>query len=124
MVWRKLGLTDMTVTNLQGLTLIHGELKIRSDITALLAFPKQVLPQDVLTSVMIGKYAPGLVHINNCTNIAQSLINRLKDAPLQGRPLALPENIRLGWRGLPGTNTSLLRKSVNYGRKKFYNTVP
>ncbi len=26
---------------------------------------------------------------------------------------------RLGWKGLPGTNTSLLRKSVNYGRKSF-----
>ncbi len=26
-------------------------------------------------------------------------------APLQDRPLALPTNIRLGCRGLPGTNT-------------------
>ncbi len=33
---------------------------------------------------------------------------------------ALPVNIRLGWKGLPGTNTGSLRKSVNYGRKKFY----
>jgi len=24
---------------------------------------------------------------------------------LQGRPLALPTNIRLGWKGLPRTNT-------------------
>jgi hypothetical protein len=31
--------------------------------------------------------------------------------------LALLANIRLGWKGL-------LRISVNYGRKKFYNTGP
>jgi hypothetical protein len=36
----------------------------------------------------------------------------------------LPTNTRLGWKGLPGTNTSLLRKSVNYGRNKFYSTGP
>jgi len=29
----------------------------------------------------------------------------LSGAPLQGRPLDLPINIRLGWKGLPGTNT-------------------
>jgi hypothetical protein len=33
----------------------------------------------------------------------------LREAPFRwstlGRPLALPTNIRLGWRGLPGTNT-------------------
>ena len=29
-------------------------------------------------------------------------------------------NARLGWKGLPGTNT---RKFVNYGQKKFYNIV-
>ncbi len=28
------------------------------------------------------------------------------------------------WKGLPGTNTSLSRKSVNYGRYKFYDTGP
>ncbi len=37
---------------------------------------------------------------------------------------AIHGNIRLGWRGLPGTNTSLLRKSENYGHKKFYSTDP
>ncbi len=37
-------------------------------------------------------------------------------APLQGRILALPTNIRLGWKGLPGI--SILRKFVNYGRKR------
>jgi hypothetical protein len=30
----------------------------------------------------------------------------------------LPLN-KLGWKGLPGTNSSLFRKSVNYGPKKF-----
>jgi hypothetical protein len=31
-------------------------------------------------------------------------------------------SIRLGWKGLPETNTSLFRTFINYGRKKFYNT--
>jgi hypothetical protein len=30
----------------------------------------------------------------------------------------------LGLNGLPGTNTGLLRKSVNYSCKKFYRIVP
>jgi len=29
----------------------------------------------------------------------------LSGAPLYGRPLPLPTNTRLGWTGLPGTNT-------------------
>jgi len=29
----------------------------------------------------------------------------LSGAPLYGRPLALPTNIRLGWKSLPGPNT-------------------
>ncbi len=41
-------------------------------------------------------------------------MKHLSGVPLHGRPLALPTNIRLGWKGLPGTNT------VNYVRKKFY----
>ena len=41
--------------------------------------------------------------------------------PLLGRLLALSANVRQGCKGLPGTNTSLLRKDVNYGSKKFYN---
>ncbi len=36
----------------------------------------------------------------------------------------LPTNIRLDRKGLPGTNTSLLRNFVNYGCKKFYNIGP
>jgi hypothetical protein len=29
---------------------------------------------------------------------------KLSDAPLYGRLLALPTNVRLGWKDLPGTN--------------------
>jgi len=47
-----------------------------------------------------------------------------KNAPLQGRPLGLPANIRLGWKGLPGTSTSLLLKSVNYAVKRFIGLAP
>jgi hypothetical protein len=42
------------------------------------------------------------------------------DTPLKGRMLALPKNIILGWKGLPGTNA--LTYLLTYGRKKFYNT--
>ncbi len=45
-------------------------------------------------------------------------------APLQGRLLALPANIRLGWRCLPVTNTSLLLKFVSYGLKSFIGLGP
>jgi hypothetical protein len=37
----------------------------------------------------------------------------LWDAQLLGRLLALSANISMGWKGLPGTNTSLLRTFVN-----------
>jgi len=50
-------------------------------------------------------------------------VKHLSGAPLYGRPL-VPTNNRLGWKGLPGKNTSLLQKSVNYGNKKFYSTGP
>jgi hypothetical protein len=46
-------------------------------------------------------------------------VRYLSDPPLFGRLLALPANIRLGWKGLPGTNTP-----AQYGRKKFYNIGP
>ncbi len=36
-----------------------------------------------------------------------------------GQAPVLTANIRLGWRGLPGPNTSLLQAFVNYDRKKF-----
>jgi len=49
----------------------------------------------------------------------------LSDATRKGRLLASPTNIRQGWIGLPEKKKpSLLRKSVNYGRKKFYSTGP
>jgi hypothetical protein len=49
-------------------------------------------------------------------------VKHLSDAQHLGRLLALPTNIRLGWRGLPRTkHSSLLQKFVNYECKKFYN---
>ena len=39
--------------------------------------------------------------------------------------MALPANIRLGWEGVPGTNTlAYYKKSVNYGHTKFDSTGP
>jgi hypothetical protein len=32
----------------------------------------------------------------------------------KARLLALPTNIRLGWKSLPGTNTGLLQKLIHY----------
>jgi hypothetical protein len=49
---------------------------------------------------------------------------KLSGAPLCSRLLALSSNIRLGRKGLPGTNTSLLPQAVTYGCKKFYNIGP
>ncbi len=37
---------------------------------------------------------------------------------------ALPANIKLGWKGLPGTNALAYYEIVTYGRKKFYNIGP
>jgi hypothetical protein len=51
-------------------------------------------------------------------------VKHLSGAPVYGRLQASPPNIRLGWKSLPGTNTSLLGKSVCYSRKKFYSTCP
>jgi hypothetical protein len=50
-------------------------------------------------------------------------MKHLSGAPLYGRLLALPTNIRLGWKGSPGTNT-LLQKVLTYGRNFFYNIGP
>jgi hypothetical protein len=38
-------------------------------------------------------------------NITFSFILQLKGTPLEGRRLALPKNIRLGWKGLLSQNT-------------------
>ncbi len=37
--------------------------------------------------------------------IAYPKVKYLSDVPLLGRPLALPINVRLGWKVLQGTNT-------------------
>jgi hypothetical protein len=44
-------------------------------------------------------------------------------APLEGRLLALPTNIRLGWKGLPGT-LAYFKKICKLQTKKFYNIGP
>jgi len=38
-------------------------------------------------------------------NSEPTQVKHLSSAPLKGRPLSLPANIRLDWKGLPGTNT-------------------
>ncbi len=44
-------------------------------------------------------------------------------SPLVGN-LGFTHKTWLGWKGLPGTNTSVLRTFVNDGRKKWYNIRP
>jgi hypothetical protein len=44
------------------------------------------------------------------------LVLHLSDAPLLGRLLALPTNIRLEWKGLPGTNTAVYYKSSYFAK--------
>jgi hypothetical protein len=47
-------------------------------------------------------------------------MEHLKDAPLLGKALGLPTNIRLGWKGALRTNTiSYYKKFVNYRQKSF-----
>jgi hypothetical protein len=38
--------------------------------------------------------------------------------------LAFLANIRLGWKGLPRTNTLAYDELINYGHKKFYKIGP
>ncbi len=57
MVSRKLGITDMKVSNLSGIALRHSELKTWSNTIAQPVFHKQVLPPDVSTRVTFGIYA-------------------------------------------------------------------
>jgi hypothetical protein len=40
---------------------------------------------------------------------------------LLDRLLALLANFKLGWKGLPGTNTVAFYYLYNYGREKFFN---
>ncbi len=44
-------------------------------------------------------------------------MNHLLGAPLKGRPLGLPTNIRLGWNGFPGTN------ALTYYEKSYLTAV-
>ncbi len=51
----------------------------------------------------------------------RALVKHLSDAPLQ----ALPANIKLGWKGLPGTNTLAYYESSQITDvKSFYNIRP
>jgi len=51
-------------------------------------------------------------------------VMQIKVSPLQGRLLALPTHISLGWKLLPDTNTCLFQTFVNYGRKRFKTLTP
>ncbi len=46
-------------------------------------------------------------------------VQHLSGAPLKGKLMALPANIRLGWKDQPGTNNLAYYK--HYGRKMFHN---
>jgi hypothetical protein len=45
-------------------------------------------------------------------------VKLLSDAPLFGRLLALPTNIRLDWKSLPGTNTPVFYENSQISDKK------
>ncbi len=52
-------------------------------------------------------------------------MKHLSGAPFYGRLLALPTNIRLGWkRNVSDKHSSLLRKFVKYGQKSFITLGP
>jgi hypothetical protein len=49
-------------------------------------------------------------------------VKHISGASFYGGLLALPTNIRLGWkRNVGDKHSSLLQKFINYGQKKFYN---
>jgi hypothetical protein len=53
-------------------------------------------------------------------------VGKAKSLPLSGALGKIPEllaNIRLGWKGLLGTNTNLLQIFLNYRCKNLYNIV-
>jgi hypothetical protein len=53
-------------------------------------------------------------------------VGKAKSLPLSGALGKIPEllaNIRLGWKGLLGTNTNLLQIFLNYRCKNDYNIV-
>ncbi len=43
---------------------------------------------------------------------------------IEGRLPALLTDISIGWKGLPGTNTSSLLKFLNYGQKSLITLAP
>ncbi len=51
-------------------------------------------------------------------------MKHLSDAPLQGRLLALPTNIQLGWQYLPETNALAYLKIRKLRTKKFLTLAP
>jgi hypothetical protein len=46
-----------------------------------------------------------------------AVVKQILEAPLYGRLLALPKNIRRGWKGLPGTKTIAYWPIHNLRRK-------
>ncbi len=50
-------------------------------------------------------------------------MKHLSGAPLKGRFLALPANIRLGWKGLPGTNVLAYNKKLYLTAVKSFITL-
>jgi hypothetical protein len=52
-------------------------------------------------------------------------VQHLSGAQLYGRFLALPTNIRIGWKSMPGTNTpAYYKKFVAYSHTKIDNNGP
>jgi hypothetical protein len=52
------------------------------------------------------KVCPDLSNQNYTKLLYKAELSELSDAPLSGRLLALPANVRLGWKGLPEANMS------------------
>ncbi len=72
--------------------------------------------------VIVKPFHPSLMLMIKATQPSQ--LGHLKDAPLEAKVQRLPTNIRLGWKGLPRTNTSLLRKSASTNVKSFIVQAP
>ena len=66
-------------------------------------------------------FQPSLTFVSKPSTLPR--VEHLWGAPF-GKAVAFIANITLRFKGLTMTNTSLLRKFVNYGGKKFYNDGP